>query len=136
MINSIFSYFVMLYGAFSIRNDLITVWKVSKYRVFSGPYFPVFGLSVNLRIQSECRKIRTRKNSVLEHFLLSEFAKKNALSKVDGIVSKSKIILRETPGKKTLKKREKTLITQESWRNLSNLGDSQRHQESLEVWIL
>ena len=33
---------------------------------FSGPYFPAFGLNteryeVSLRIQSECRKIRTRK---------------------------------------------------------------------------
>ena len=38
-----------------------TAWKVSKYGVFSGPYFPVFGLnkerySVSLRIQSECGK--------------------------------------------------------------------------------
>ena len=50
----------------------LTAWKVSKYRVFSGPYFPVFRLnteiySVNLRIQSECRKIRTRKDSVFGH---------------------------------------------------------------------
>ena len=50
-----------------------TAWKVSEYRVFSGPYFPVFGLnkkiySVNLRIQSGYRKIRTRKNSVFGHF--------------------------------------------------------------------
>ena len=48
-------------------------WKVSKYWVFSGLYFPVFRLnteiySVNLRIQSKCRKIRTRKNSVFGHF--------------------------------------------------------------------
>ena len=40
---------------------------------FSGPYFPVFGLNtkiygVNLRIQSEYRKIRTRKNSVFGDF--------------------------------------------------------------------
>ena len=46
---------------------------MSKYGVFSGPYFPVFGLnteiySVNLRIQSEYRKIWTRKNSVYGHF--------------------------------------------------------------------
>ena len=46
---------------------------MSKYGVFSGPYFPVLGLnteiySVNLRIQSEYRKIRTRKNSVFGHF--------------------------------------------------------------------
>ena len=43
------------------------------YGVFSGPYFPVFGLNteiygVNLCIQSEYRKIRTRKNSVFGHF--------------------------------------------------------------------
>ena len=45
------------------------VWKVSKYGVFSGPYFPAFGLryKVSLRIQSEFGKIRTRKNSVLGH---------------------------------------------------------------------
>ena len=54
-----------------------TAWKVSKYGVFSGPYFPVFGLnkerySVSLRIQSECGKIRTRRNSVFRHFLRSE----------------------------------------------------------------
>ena len=40
-----------------------------KYKAFSGPYFPAFGLNteiypVKLRIQSECRKIRTRKNTV------------------------------------------------------------------------
>ena len=46
---------------------------MSKYGVFSGPYFTVFGLnteiySVNLHIQSECRKIGTRKNSLFGHF--------------------------------------------------------------------
>ena len=50
-----------------------TAWKMPKYRVFSGPYFPVPGLNteiygVNLRFQSEYRKIRTRKNSALGHF--------------------------------------------------------------------
>ena len=50
-----------------------TASKVSKYGVFSGPYFPVFGLnteiySVNLRIQSEYPKIRIRKNSYLDTF--------------------------------------------------------------------
>ena len=44
-----------------------------KYGAFSGQYFPVFGLNteiygVNLRIQSEYREIRTRKNSVFGHF--------------------------------------------------------------------
>ena len=50
-----------------------TAWKVSKYRIFSGPYFPAFGLNterygVSLRIQPVCEKIRTRKNSVFGHF--------------------------------------------------------------------
>ena len=53
--------------------DLSTAWKVSKYGVISGPYFPAFGLNteiygVNLRIQSEYRKIRTKNNSVFGHF--------------------------------------------------------------------
>ena len=52
---------------------IYTAWKMSKYGVFSGTYFLAFGLnterySVSLRIQSECGKIRTRKNSVFRHF--------------------------------------------------------------------
>ena len=48
---------------------ITTAWKVSECGDFSGPYFPVFGLNteiygVNLRIQSDYRKIRTRKSSV------------------------------------------------------------------------
>ena len=48
--------------------------EVFKYGVFSGPHFPAFGLnteiyySVNLRIQSECGNMRTRRNSVFGHF--------------------------------------------------------------------
>ena len=47
----------------------VTAWKVSKYGDFSGPYFPALGLNteryfVSLHIQSECGKVRTRKNSV------------------------------------------------------------------------
>ena len=50
-----------------------TAWKMSKYGVFSGPYFPVFGLNteiyfVNLQIRSECRKRGTRKKPVFGHF--------------------------------------------------------------------
>ena len=46
--------------------DIHTSWQVSKYGTFSGLYFPLFGLNteiygINLRIQSEYRKIRTRK---------------------------------------------------------------------------
>ena len=56
-----------------VVSDQIIALKVSKYGVFSGPYFPAFGLnterySVSLRIQSEYRKMRTRRNSVFEHF--------------------------------------------------------------------
>ena len=48
-----------------------------KYWVFSGPYFSIFGLNTeiysgNLRIESKCRKIRTRKNSLFGHFSRSE----------------------------------------------------------------
>ena len=59
------------YGPKKIETFLcITAWNVSKYGVLSGPYFPAFGLNteryfVSLRIQSECGKIRTRKNSVI-----------------------------------------------------------------------
>ena len=54
-----------------------TAWKVSKYPVFSVPHFHVCGLNteiygVNLCIQSEYRKIRTRKISVFGHFSHSE----------------------------------------------------------------
>ena len=58
-------------------NKNATAWKVSKYGVSSGLYFPVFGpntkiYGVNSRIQSEYRKIRTRKNSVFGHFSRSD----------------------------------------------------------------
>ena len=54
-----------------------TAWKVSVYGVFSGPFFPVFGLnmeiySVNLRIQFEYRKIRNSKNSLSGQFSRSD----------------------------------------------------------------
>ena len=50
-----------------------TAWKVSKYGLISGLYFPVLGMNteiyeVNLRIQSEYRKIRTRNNFIFERF--------------------------------------------------------------------
>ena len=54
-----------------------TAWKVSKYGIISGPHFLVFGLNteiyeVNLRIQPEYRKTRTRNNSVFGHFSSSD----------------------------------------------------------------
>ena len=48
-----------------------TAGKVSKYGVFSGPYFPAFELNterVSSSIHTKCRKIRTRKNSVFGQF--------------------------------------------------------------------
>ena len=55
---------------------MISSRKVPKPGVFSGPYFPVFGgnteiYRVNLYIQSEYRKIRTRKNSDFGYFSCS-----------------------------------------------------------------
>ena len=52
-----------------------TAWKVSKYRVFSGPYFPVSGLNTKIyegyfRI-TEYGETRTRKNFIFGHFLHS-----------------------------------------------------------------
>ena len=71
-----FCYMVILKSQ-AIR-DSFTAWKLSKYGVFSGLCFPVFGLNaeiygVNLHIQSEDRKIRTRKNSVFGYFPRSDF---------------------------------------------------------------
>ena len=71
--------FLVLSSRFSSNIQIMdTVWNVSKYGVFCGPYFPAFGLNteryfVSLRIQSECGKIRTRKNSVFGHFLHSAY---------------------------------------------------------------
>ena len=54
---------------------------MSKHGVFSGPYFPVFGLNtemygVKLLIQSKYGKIKTRKNSVFRHASHSERRKR------------------------------------------------------------
>ena len=68
------------YGNF-VKIKFFTAWKVYRYGVFSGPCFLVFGpwteiYPVNLRIQSEYRKIQTRKNSVFGHFPRSEYSLK------------------------------------------------------------
>ena len=52
-----------------VSEQITTVRNVSTYGVFSGPHFPAFGLNMDrFRIQSECGKIWTRKNSVFGHF--------------------------------------------------------------------
>ena len=56
-------------------SKLTTAWKVSKYAVFSGPYLCIrteYGYL--LHIQSECRKIQARKNSIFGHFSRSALA--------------------------------------------------------------
>ena len=69
----------MVSGGMKVNSLKLTMReKCPKYGVISGPNFPVFGLNteiygVNLRIQSEYRKIRTRKNSAFGHFSRSVF---------------------------------------------------------------
>ena len=54
------------------KSKSATAWKVSKYGVFSGPYFSAFELNmeryISIRIQSECREIRTKKSSLFGYF--------------------------------------------------------------------
>ena len=69
-------------------------WKVSIYGVFCGLYFPMFGLnkeiySVNLRIQSEYKKIRTRKNFIFGYFWCNVRIAKIHEVKVDMLGQKS-----------------------------------------------
>ena len=55
--------FVIFFFQIAINNyhyDIHSVWKVSKYGVFSGPYFPHLDW------------IRTRKNSIFGHFSRSD----------------------------------------------------------------
>ena len=68
----------LIYLPMFLNQELpFSVWNVSKYGVFSGPYFTAFGLNmeryfVSLRIQPECGKIQTRKYSVFGHFSRSD----------------------------------------------------------------
>ena len=53
-----------------------------KYGVISGPYFSAFGLNTeryegSLRVQSKCRKIRTRSNSLFAHISRSEILQRS-----------------------------------------------------------
>ena len=62
-----------------------TEWKVSKYRVISGLDFPVFGLnteiySLNLRIQSEYKKIGPEITPYLDTFHAVTVLKKPEVS--------------------------------------------------------
>ena len=49
----------LIFYIYTWSSDIVTTWKVSKYGVFLVRIF---------RIQSKCRKIRTRKNLLFGHF--------------------------------------------------------------------
>ena len=74
MVNHKHIWWTRHYWSISVELKLIyllyTEWKVSKYRVFSGPYFPTFGLNTR-DTKSECGKIRTRRNSIFGHISCS-----------------------------------------------------------------
>ena len=61
-----------------------TAWKVSKYGVFSGPYFPTFGLNTKRYVFSpNAGKIRTIKYYIFGHLSHSVDQQiKNFLSQV------------------------------------------------------
>ena len=72
--------------SFALVYKVIRCVKDVRIRSFSGLYFPAFGLNterygVSLRIQSKCRKIRTRKNSIFG--LLFEFLREVSLTRFD-----------------------------------------------------
>ena len=54
---------------------IMAPWKVLKYGVISGPYFPALGL--NTERYSECGEIQTRNNSVFGHFSRSAWHHEN-----------------------------------------------------------
>ena len=50
--------------------EAFTAWKGSNNRVFTGPYFPEFGINIHIKFKDE--KIQTRKKSVFRHFSHSD----------------------------------------------------------------
>ena len=53
-------------------NNLIHYVKSVHIRTSSGPHFPTFGHSLSLRIQSECREIRTRITPNMDTYLRND----------------------------------------------------------------
>ena len=92
-------YFVMIafragQYIYQLTIKILSVGKVSKYGVISGPYFSLFGLNteiyrVNLSIQSEYRKIRARNNSVFGHFTqwIHSVGKKSIQSQENSVIN-------------------------------------------------
>ena len=98
-----------------------TSWKVSKYRVFSGPYFSVLGLNteiygVNLYSQSEYRKMRTRKTLYLDTFharcLISLWLKKRLIYSASIIGSNKRDVFGRS-----------LTCTRDKWSKSRSLGD-------------
>ena len=91
-----------------------TAWKVSKYGVFSDPYFPVCGLyteiySVNLCILSKYEKIRARKTPYSATF--------NTVMAVSAIDMKHRVsAVQKQPFRDVLRKRCSENIQQIYWR--------------------
>ena len=69
--------FLMFTGAIEMEQWLkngYTAWKVSKYRILSGPYFPVLGLNTGKYGPEKTLYLDTfRKNSVFGHFSRSKY---------------------------------------------------------------
>ena len=68
-----------------------TVWKVSKYGAFSGPYFPVFGLNTEIYWIWRTQENTDQKNSVFGHFSRSAISRHWYLSIPPKIIRKSNV---------------------------------------------
>ena len=66
-----FKTYVVTINRVRILRQTNTALEVSKYGVFYGPYFPLFGL--NTEIQSQYRKIRTRRKLDNFHEVQDDF---------------------------------------------------------------
>ena len=65
------------FPAIVVTRSAMYCMKSVHIQSYSGPYFPAFGLNTerygaSLCIQSECGKIRSRKNSIFEHISRSD----------------------------------------------------------------
>ena len=75
LFNQTFSLF--FYGLKKPTQQLITTWKISKYGVFSGPYFSAFGLNteryVNVLIKMYTRQLICWKETPFKLFLFCRY---------------------------------------------------------------
>ena len=79
----------------AVKSRWYIVWKMYKYGVFSGPYFPAFRLNTKIYyIHYEYRKIRIRKNSIFGHFSYCQSFKSRKPCRYFNICSNSKFPLK------------------------------------------